>query len=45
MSHLRRAGMAVGTKVLFTEHIPFKSKKELFQANLENKQNVINNVK
>jgi hypothetical protein len=42
MTHLRRAETAAGDKVLFTEYTPFKSKIELFQADSENKQNVIN---
>jgi len=42
MTHLRQTGTAVGEKVLFTEYTPFKSKMELFLADSENKQNVIN---
>ncbi len=42
MTHLRRTGTAVGDKVLFNEYTPFKSKMELFLADSENKQSVIN---
>jgi hypothetical protein len=42
MTHIRRAGTVGGAKLLFTEYTPFKSKKELFLAHSENKQNVIN---
>jgi hypothetical protein len=40
-THLRRTKGIFGTKVSFTETTPFRSKKEAFLANSENKQNVI----
>jgi hypothetical protein len=42
MTHLRRTGTTVGSKVLLTEYTLFKSKKELFLADSKYKQNVIN---
>lgn len=39
--HLKRNKGIVGTKVTFTETTPFRSKKETFLANNENKQNFI----
>ncbi|CAC5419297.1 unnamed protein product [Mytilus coruscus] len=39
--HLKRIKGIFGTKVTFTETTPFRSKKELFLANNENKQNFI----
>jgi hypothetical protein len=42
MTHIKRAGTVGGAKLLFTEYTPLKSKKELFLAHSENKQNVIN---
>ena len=41
ITHLRRIGTAVGAKVLFTDNTSFKSKKGIFQANSDNKQNFI----
>ncbi|CAC5413385.1 unnamed protein product [Mytilus coruscus] len=40
-THQRRTKGIVGTKVLFKEDTPFKSKKEQFLGNVENKQNFI----
>ncbi|CAG2194071.1 unnamed protein product [Mytilus edulis] len=41
-THQRRTKGIIGTKVSFTDRTPFKSKKEIFLANIENKQNFIN---
>ncbi|CAC5426498.1 unnamed protein product [Mytilus coruscus] len=38
----RRTKGIIGTEVSFTDRTPFKSKKEIFLANNENKQNFIN---
>ena len=40
-AHLRRTRGVTGTRVYFTENIPFKSKKEQFLFNSENKQEFI----
>ena len=40
-THQRRTKGIVGTKVYFNEDTPFKSKKDLFLGNVENKQNFI----
>ncbi|CAC5391482.1 unnamed protein product [Mytilus coruscus] len=40
-THQRRTKGIVGTKVLFKEDTPFKSKREQFLGNVENKQNFI----
>jgi hypothetical protein len=42
-THQRRTKGIVGTKVYFNEDTPFKSKKELFLGNVENKQNYCGN--
>lgn len=41
-THRRRIGSSIGTKVVFSENTVFKSKKEDFLKNVENKQNFIN---
>ena len=41
-THMRRSRGVEGTKVSFKPNTPFKSKKETFLLNLENKQNLIN---
>ena len=40
-THRRRTKGIVGTKVIFTKDTPFRSKKDLFLRNSENKQNFI----